>query len=163
MRNLLEAYAFLEKQTPFKGDCGELCNSACCYADSTTGMKLLPGEESLMANVEGFTVFDSEHGKTLVCRGSCDRAKRPLACRMFPLFPFVKKDSLGRVSVTVGFDPRANICPIARQEIIPDYRFVRAVRRAGRSIIRSEQGLRYMLELTGELCEISELKALLSE
>jgi hypothetical protein len=45
-------------------------------------MRLFPGEESPPQ------IKQLESGDRLaVCNGTCDRSKRPLACRIFPFFP----------------------------------------------------------------------------
>ena len=70
--------------TPLKVDCGQLCQGACCKGDENTGMRLFPREESCL------TVKELPSGDRLaVCDGSCERSKRPLACRIFPFFPTI--------------------------------------------------------------------------
>ena len=59
--------------TPLKGDCGKLCDCACCKGDENTGMLLFPFEET---NLE---IRKNEAGERLaVCNGRCDRKTRPL-------------------------------------------------------------------------------------
>ena len=70
--------------TPLAFDCGRLCGSHCCQGGADAGMRLFPGETA----DSGFTVRDTaDGGRLLLCGGHCDRRVRPLACRIFPLFP----------------------------------------------------------------------------
>lgn len=119
----LQLYRLFDSSTPLKFDCGKLCKSACCRGDES-GMYLFPGEESVYrllrcdwAQIED-TDFTYEYkGKTkkvslLVCNGACDRYERPLACRIFPLTPYLNKN--GKLEIIM--DPRAKaICPISRE------------------------------------------------
>jgi hypothetical protein len=40
-----KVYKIIGKKTPLYGDCGLLCQKACCQGDSKDGMLLFPGEE----------------------------------------------------------------------------------------------------------------------
>lgn len=127
----LQIYRLFDNTTPLKFDCGKLCNSACCQGDES-GMYLFPGEDSVYrllncswAKIEKSDFTYSYNGKTknvplLVCKGSCDRYERPLACRIFPLTPYLDKD--GKLQVIM--DPRAkSVCPIAKEldmEALPE-------------------------------------------
>ena len=79
----------LEAVTPLKPfNCGRLCSARCCSGDENDGMGLFPGEEELLKDCADFEIKKSEGNfgeSVLVCRGECDRRKRPLACRIFPL------------------------------------------------------------------------------
>lgn len=109
------AYACLEHRTPVMFDCGELCWSSCCQ-NNGKGMLLFPHEEEFISSLTSdFILIDSEITicdytvRLLLCNGTCDRRTRPLACRIFPLFPFLASDG----EITVGFDPRAKgTCPL---------------------------------------------------
>lgn len=92
----------------------------------------------------------------LVCRGECDRRKRPLACRIFPLFPLALESENGTVIVPVP-DLRAGMCPLLFTPDKIDRRFYRAVRRAGEYLLRDEDTRRYLLDLSAELGDIAEL------
>lgn len=85
--SLVAARKLLEEITPLQTDCGLVCGGACCqtHPGEETGMLLFPGEAEMYRGEEGFTLVDSPHGTILVCEGRCNRANRPLACRMFPL------------------------------------------------------------------------------
>lgn len=90
---VLQARALLEDVTPLRTDCGRRCGAACCSADEDGqgGMLLFPGEEKLYEGVEGFTLLQDDGvlpgAWLLSCDGACDRALRPLSCRIFPLLP----------------------------------------------------------------------------
>ncbi len=152
MRTELErAYGLLESVTPLKGDCGRLCGGCCCKGDNNTGMLLFPDENKLFENCEEFSVKASEDGDLLlICQGECDRRKRPLACRMYPLFPLViEKD--GETKIELTYDPRGlNSCPLIAGGDKLDIDFVRAVRRAAKCLARDEKQLAF-LKKTGEL------------
>lgn len=115
-----KAYACLENRTPVLFDCGELCRASCC-TNNGKGMLLFPREEEYIRNMtDDFTIVNSGivvsgyRVKLLTCSGSCDRHTRPLACRIFPLFPFFTND--GRISV--DFDPRAKgTCPLLLTDV----------------------------------------------
>jgi len=119
--------------TPLSSDCGALCGSACCRADEDGqgGVYLFPGEDKLLPGTDGG--FAPLH----TCEGACDRDRRPLGCRIFPLTP-VKSAS----GWTVRIDRRARaMCPLAEcglKGLNPA--FVRAVARAIRTIASEPEG-----------------------
>ena len=102
-------YALLDDLTPLAADCGQACRAACCGdcrpagADGPSGMRLFPGEAALLEGTPGFTILPDKHGELLVCGGQCHRRMRPLACRLFPLFPYLTAE--GRIRAV--YDPRA--------------------------------------------------------
>ena len=162
---LKEAYAKLYHETPLGFyNCGRLCDGLCCRGDCK-GMWLYPFEEELFADKEGFEVCETEgnYGYPMViCSGECERADRPLACRIFPLFPLVTEED-GEIKIKVIRDPRATMCPIVRSSKKLDPKFVRAVRKAARHLVRDEKILDYMKNVSLELLEIIELQAMLEE
>ncbi len=110
-------YKITKDVTPLPVDCGKLCDGACCKGDSDMGMYLFPGENVMFSPAEkwtnikksGFT-YGNNRALFFGCDGSCDRAMRPLACRIFPLFPYV--DITGNLEIIM--DPRAkSLCPLA--------------------------------------------------
>jgi len=110
-------YEYFGDTTPLSIDCGKLCGGACCKSDENedTGMYLFPGEEKLFINDPDFKIIPSEfeYGNTyaniLICKGHCDRKKRPLSCRIFPVIPHFNRDD----SFKLIFDPRAkSLCPL---------------------------------------------------
>ena len=54
-------------------------------------MLLFPGEEAYYANLPGYRLLPTAQGTLLICSGQCDRADRPLSCRLFPLLPVVRE------------------------------------------------------------------------
>lgn len=131
--------------TPLKADCGKLCTGACCKGDENTGMRLFPFEESELP------VKELENGvRLVVCNGTCDRIKRPLACRIFPFFPTV--DDRGRVYVEADFRG-ARLCPLIAHsdEIIFDRRFFKALKRVGKILAKDEACLGFLREATEEI------------
>ena len=163
-KNLREAYRLTEKTAPLGGfDCGGLCSALCCKGDECKGMYLYPGEAEILQGIDGFNIIESEGNlgyPTLVCEGRCDRSTRPLACRFFPLFPFVFEEN-GELRLSVDLDPRAGICPLADENVRFHRGFVRSVRRAALYLMRDEKILAYLKETSAELLEIIALNNLL--
>ncbi len=125
----LQIYRMFDHCTPLRVDCGELCGSACCKGDDC-GMYLFPGEEEVYKllpperiSVEKSDFSYTDNGIThyvplAMCSGSCDRYERPLACRIFPLTPYI--DGSGQLTVII--DPRAKrLCPLAKAFCIEDF------------------------------------------
>lgn len=147
--NYSEMYSKIHKilgeYTPLKVDCGQLCSGACCKGDMQTGMRLFPFEESIL------NVSEAEGGVRLaVCDGTCDRTKRPLSCRIFPFFPVV--DERGRVYVEPDY--RAyRVCPLVEHidEIEFDKRFLKALKKVGKILVRNKECFDFMLETTEEI------------
>ena len=128
--------------TPLKEkDCGVLCECACCKGDDDVGMLLFPGEKTTLKTME------TPNGTLAICDGSCEREKRPLACRIFPFFPAV--DENGRVQTVV--DARAmRVCPLAAysDDVIFDRRFISAVKKVGRLLAKNPECFEFMREIT---------------
>lgn len=104
------AYGRLNGVTPLRIDCGQLCNSLCCKGDYSRGMILFPGEIRLQHKKNHVLDIKEMNGMDfMVCKGICVRKERPLACRIFPLLPYL--DSRG--SLKIIHDPRARyLCPL---------------------------------------------------
>lgn len=129
---VIMARQMLEKLTPLRQDCGRYCGGACCQSDEDGqgGMLLFPEEEKLYDPLpEGFLIVPDRavvpDGKLLICPGECDRAMRPLSCRLFPLLP---------TGTGCRMDRRAwAVCPLmdaGKKGLMPA--FVQAVEQAGR-------------------------------
>ena len=100
---VLKARAMLDAVTPLKTDCGRACGGACCQPDEDGrgGMLLFPGEDTLYAEMpEGFSIREDNDvlagAKLLICSGFCDRDRRPLSCRLFPMLPTRKGARMDR-------------------------------------------------------------------
>ena len=155
--NVIEScYSVLRRTTPLDFDCGKICNGKCCKGDEKTGMLLFPGEEKLID--PDINVIETENGaKLAVCNGSCDRNRRPLSCRIYPLFPVVVNEEGGE-RIKVFFDYRAD-CPLYLQN--PDYdfnkSFIKGIRRVGKYLLLNEETKEFYLELSDACKEYYEL------
>ena len=145
------ARALLEEITPLKTDCGRLCAGACCRGDEATGMLLFPGEEAFYADCTFADILEAEfslgghQAKLLVCRGSCERGNRPLACRLFPLFLKFKADGTTKLRM----DTRARaVCPLTDyglSALDPDFK--QAVRKAYDLLLADDACAAYLRDL----------------
>ena len=154
---LARARGILEDLTPLKTDCGLTCNGACCrpMEAEMTGMLLFPGEEAYYEGREGYRMTKTGQGTLLICSGRCDRADRPLSCRLMPLIPVLREDG-----IKVATDLRAKtVCPLARQgkdALDPD--FVSAVRQVGRILAEDEAQRAFLIQLTKHQDELKALR-----
>lgn len=150
-----QARDLLESVTPLRRDCGGVCGAACCQSDEDGqgGMLLFPGEEALYQELpEGFTLTRDNAilpGMTLLtCEGRCDRSRRPLSCRLFPLTPVLVTEN-GQEKLKVRMDPRAfAVCPLCEQGIrgmAPE--FGQAALQAARILCQCEEHKRYFRAL----------------
>ncbi len=131
--------------TPLKTDCGVLCDGACCKGDEQTGMRLFPHEESSLE------ITEIESGERLaVCNGTCDRNKRPLACRIFPFFPTI--DEKGKIFVEPDYRA-ARLCPLLShcEEIVFDPKFFKALKKVGKTLAKDEECKEYLYKVTEEI------------
>ncbi len=129
---LKSCYSVLGRLTPLEFDCGTLCGGFCCKGDENTGMLLFPDEEKLIdANIK---VIEKDGLKFAVCNGTCNRRKRPLSCRIYPLFPLIKEEG----EIEVVFDSRAN-CPLLSGELKIERKFSKAVKRVGKYLLLNEE------------------------
>ncbi|MGI5885731.1 MAG: hypothetical protein ACOX83_12330 [Candidatus Spyradocola sp.] len=158
---LLAARERLSDVTPLPTDCGLLCGAACCKdspdAAEVAGMLLFPEEASLYARqgawmelLPSHLLFAGEPVPLLTCHLPCPRPMRPLACRIFPLVPFVKGEKL-----TLRMDVRARpLCPLYDSGISglsPD--FVAAVKDAMRVLWQDPVHREFLCLLTEHLKE----------
>ncbi len=147
--------------TPLAADCGMVCGGACCrnlpggYGETPSGMLLFPGEDPNPAqNWPGARILPAGKERLFLCGGGCLREQRPLACRIFPLFPYYRED--GRIRAV--YDPRAwRVCPLVRERAQVSLRrdFVRTVRLAGRLVARTEEGRDFLKWQSAEIDEIN--------
>ncbi len=137
---ILRAYAAIGKLTPMLSDCGPLCSGACCQPDEDGqgGVYLFPGEEALLRDCGWGQVLKAPFAPMLACDGPCDRDRRPLGCRIFPLTPVRGKNG----KWTVRMDARARaMCPLTASGIGGlDPAFVRAARDAVRIVAGEDEG-----------------------
>lgn len=139
-KKIAQAWKLLERLTPLRTDCGELCGAACCQADEDGqgGVRLFPGEAVLYEGVDWAQI----DGGILTCGGCCPREMRPLGCRIFPLTPFRRKS--GELAMRV--DRRAfRMCPLAPygiRALDPD--FVRAALEALSLIEETPEGREFL-------------------
>jgi hypothetical protein len=158
-----QAYRQLESCTPLRYDCGRLCDRICCRGED--GMWLFPGEEELLWAVTGFAIQPLENRRPpdgrelfwLTCQGKCRRERRPLACRIFPLSPYLRKADV----MTVVIDPRAHrLCPLAerRQKLRPE--FIRVVGRVCRELAREAEIREFIRLWTEEIEDYRKIEEL---
>ena len=157
-----DAYSALRRVTPLANglDCGKLCGARCCRGTDNDGMELFAGEEKRFEHDPDFQIRERDGRKILICGGHCDRRTRPLACRMYPFYP-VPYESDGGVRVRVVYDLRGFAsCPVVRDRIRPDARFVQAVRLAGMYLARDPENRKQMKQtgaLFDELVSLTEM------
>lgn len=145
------ARTLLENLTPLKTDCGRLCQGACCQGDENTGMLLFPGEDDFYADCTFARIIPAGYmlggrpAQLLVCDGTCDRANRPLACRLFPLFLKFKEDGVTKLRM----DMRAKaVCPLTDYGIKAlDADFKQAARKAYDRLLEDEHCTAFLREL----------------
>ena len=135
---LRQAWRILEAATPLRTDCGLYCGAACCAPDEDGqgGVFLFPGELKQMGGAEWGRIVKEGSETMLLCRERCDRARRPLNCRFFPLLPCRDREGQWRVRM----DARARaVCPLSRGGLRGlDPGFVRAATEAARLLARDE-------------------------
>ena len=162
--NLLKALNVLEGVTPLKNkNCGKICGAKCCKGSTNDGMCLFPYEKELLKGEDNFSFCKTEGNfgyDILVCDSSCNRHKRPLACRIFPLFPLaVERD--GKIKIVPIPDPRAFNCPLICENMKISRKFKRAVKIAGKYLLRDEKTKNYLLDMSRELLEIADFASLI--
>ncbi len=161
----LQLYRLFDASTPLGADCGGLCRKACCKGDDA-GMYLFPGEQSVFdlltpdwVRIEesDFTYeYNGRHKnlKIAFCRGSCDRYQRPLACRIFPLTPYLGAD--GKLSVIT--DPRSKaVCPLGKTLAVDEYErtFVRNVKNCFVILSKNPEFRAFLVEYSRYLDEFA--------
>ncbi|MCC8161382.1 MAG: hypothetical protein LIO53_08800 [Oscillospiraceae bacterium] len=152
----LQLYRLFDDITPVQVDCGRLCGKACCKGDDS-GMFLFPGEKEVFnllcpdwikIDKTDFTYrFDNKTytAPIAMCTGNCDRYQRPLACRIFPLTPYLNEK--GELEIII--DPRGKgICPMAKAFYLEDFdsAFVRNVKKAFTLLSKNRQVYAFLKE-----------------
>lgn len=154
------ARKLLENITPLKTDCGRVCGGACCRSleGDMTGMLLFPGEEDFYEDAESFSMQPVPGGLLLTCSGTCDRALRPLACRMFPLLPLVREEG-----IRVAVDARSRaVCPLSKHgKDGLDPTFVEAVKQVGELLVQDPVQADFLRQLTKEHDELVALRKMM--
>ena len=150
----LQLYKLFDDVTPVPVDCGQLCDKACCKGDDS-GMFLFPGEKEVFnllnpdwVRIEKTDFTYDYNGKTYttpiaMCQGYCDRYQRPLACRIFPLTPYIDKN--GHMDIIV--DPRAKgVCPMAKGFYLEDFDavFIKNIKKAFSLLMKNKQFKAFM-------------------
>ncbi len=160
---LKRIYKIFDDVTPIHGDCGGLCRACCCQGGEHDGMWLLPDEDLLLQDAGFLTIHETLEGKYAVCNGHCNRKLRPIACRMFPYFPFLFRTRAG----THGIKPMPDVRALATcalfdtdaPEVSPAFK--RAVHRAG-LLMMQDRMIRNWLTYSGDyICDIAQMRALL--
>ena len=161
----LQLYKLFDKVTPLAIDCGLLCGSHCCKGDDS-GMFLFPGEDEVykLLSPDWISISDSDltysyEGNTFktpiaMCKGKCNRFERPLACRIFPLTPYIDKEE----NLKIIIDPRAKgICRLAQGFELDDFdkSFVKNTQRAFRLLIKNRKIFEFMKEYSKYLDEFA--------
>ncbi len=143
-------YRLLDQVSPIKGDCGLLCDCACCNCeDSSTvpdgtdfdmGIYLLPGEEKLFTrkedwlkwsveDAEDYDLPDNWMGKIYFVRCKtpphCPREKRPLQCRFYPLSPYLNEEGVLHLIYSVS-EALPYECPLIKDKTPLEERFIKA-------------------------------------
>lgn len=156
-RAIESAYGFLKYSSPLKTDCGKLCGRQCCTQEDM-GMLLFPGEEKLFENDEDFVIRKDAKGRNLLfCSGRCERKKRPISCRIYPLFPYTF-ESDGEIHQKVVYDLRGiNSCEMISSHIKTQRSFFASVRKAGKSLLRDKECAGLLLDISREIDEIIKL------
>lgn len=151
------ARALLENVTPLRQDCGRICGGACCQSDEDGqgGMLLFPGEEMLYDPLpEGFSISQDdlvmEGAKLLICQGYCNRADRPLSCRLFPLLPTEKGTKMDRRAWAV--------CPLMEWGKAGLSReFIEAVSQAGKILYQCPEHAKFLQAIHAFNDQLSKL------
>lgn len=161
----LQLYRLFDNVTPVPVDCGQLCGKACCKGEDS-GMFLFPGEKEVfnLLNPDWITIektdFTYEYNEKTyntpiaMCTGNCDRYQRPLACRIFPLTPYISKSG----SLEIIIDPRAkSVCPMAKSFFIEDFdaAFVKNITKAFSLLMKNKQFKAFMREYSNYIDEFN--------
>lgn len=162
---ILLARKQLEDITPLKTDCGALCEARCCKdtneTDEVAGMLLYPGEENIYAPSSAWytllpsnQTFEGKNVPLFVCNGTCKRELRPLACRIFPLLPIVKKDGTASVRIDMRGKGICPLCDYPKSGLNPA--FIEAAEKAVQYLCKSEEVLAFIKQMQKQEKEIRD-------
>lgn len=144
-------FKIIGNETPLKADCGKVCDCACCKGDGNTGMILFPYEET-----ELFVKSTADGNRLAVCNGTCDRSKRPLACRIFPFQITVNEKN----RTFVELDQRGRgICPLITlgDQVEFNKKFISRLKKVGKLLKKDEKILEFLKKQTEETDQILKL------
>ena len=118
-------------------------------------MLLFPGEELLLRNEPNINLEKTNlRGRSAwfaTCNGSCDRNKRPLSCRIFPLLAYIPKSERrkSRPRFLIIKDPRAiYTCPLLSGKTYINESFFRRVSAAAAILITNRISRRFLVLLS---------------
>lgn len=136
----MRIYEKLNSVSPIDGDCGKLCEAACCTStDPDMGIYLLPGEEQLVMDAADdfeievedaceYEVPRSWEGNLYFIRcvnpGKCNRFYRPIQCKMYPLEPHMAN---GKLSLILSSVKTPYVCPLISKKMRLDPIFIKTV------------------------------------
>ena len=151
-----DAYALLENVTPMPFDCGMVCGAACCNAeDEDAGIFLLPGEEVMQERESGDFAWEeiSKSNWFLRCMrtDNCNRQKRPIQCRTFPLMPIINES--GELEIIVNDMELPYACPLIESEADMSEEFYEAVRAAWERLTEIPEVKEYLKESSRQRME----------
>ena len=154
---LNKAYELLGDVTPLSYDCGLLCSRVCCKGGDGDGMLLFPGEREFFDSKEGYKVMtDAEYGYDyVVCTAACERTERPLSCRIFPYFFYVRSDG----ALTVSPDIRAaEKCPLTGNGIDVSKSFLRRLRMCAKLLETDGETVDFLRRMTEIMTDFGGLE-----
>lgn len=139
-KDYVHLYNITKDITPLKTDCGQLCGSICCRTDekNSLGIYLFPGEECMFNGDEEWIQWEicdrdeqffppswPQKLYFIKCTSFCQREKRPLACRFFPLTPhFNNQNNFCLIYETLDL-PYS--CPLISKKIPLQEEFIKTV------------------------------------
>ncbi len=123
-------------------------------------MLLFPEEERYYEGCSWADIVPGRLGKHLICRGTCDRENRPLACRIFPLAIRLSGQEDGSAKANIIMDVRAwPVCPLmqsGRKGLKTE--FISAVLAAAKHLLQEDKHRAFLLLLARELNGYEEMK-----
>lgn len=152
-------YALTDRVTPLAEDCGTLCGSVCCRPNKkkSLGVYLFPGEESMFRENEDWFSRELHNPRDydfpdnwedqvhfIICKTTCPREKRPLACRFFPLAPHLLTD--GTLILTYETANLPYRCPLITKKITLQMDFTETVAEVWKELLKDPKILKLVDE-----------------